>query len=93
MSLPPWEERTAARSGRSFYADQTKPGSLAAAPGGDTHYRQSGDVQPIDLTLDLPHWKGQAIKYVYRAGLKGDEREDIEKAIWFLDKRLDKLSD
>jgi hypothetical protein len=90
MSVTEWEEAKAARAGRSFYAASTRHESLPEAPGGDEHYRQ-GDVQPVDLTLDLPHWKGQAIKYVYRAGLKGDEREDIEKAIWFLNKRLERL--
>jgi len=29
-----------------------------------------------------------AIKYIWRAGAKGDTVEDLEKAIWFLDRRL-----
>lgn len=31
---------------------------------------------------------GNAIKYIWRAGAKGDAAEDLNKAIWYLDRRL-----
>jgi hypothetical protein len=59
------------------------------------------------LSNNLPHWKGAVIAYVFRAGVKnkvvpawtGDmlptaklgEIEDIEKAIWWLNKRLEQI--
>jgi hypothetical protein len=78
------------------------------SPGGDSWYRQGG-VEPVDFILsnNLPHWKGAAIAYVFRAGLKekktpkgpgyaepplrAGETEDIEKAIWWLNKRLEQI--
>jgi len=62
------------------------------SPGGDAHYRQGG-IEPVDFILsnNLPAWKAMAIKYVFRAGKKGDERVDIEKAIWWLQERLKRL--
>ena len=31
---------------------------------------------------------GNAIKYLWRAGLKGDAVEDLEKARWYLDREI-----
>jgi hypothetical protein len=31
---------------------------------------------------------GNAIKYIWRAGSKGDFKEDIEKAIWYLNRAI-----
>lgn len=32
--------------------------------------------------------KGSVIKYLSRAGHKGDEKEDLEKARWYLDRMI-----
>jgi len=37
----------------------------------------------IDLTRYLPFCTGNAIKYIWRAGHKGDWREDLAKAKWY----------
>ncbi len=37
----------------------------------------------IDLTRDLPFCAGNAIKYIWRSGHKGDWREDLAKARWY----------
>ena len=68
------------------------------APGGDGHYRQGG-VQPADFIASnhLPGWKALAIKYIFRAGHKYTEdqdpleatKEDIAKAIWWLEKGIE----
>ena len=31
---------------------------------------------------------GNAIKYIWRAALKGKQRQDLEKAIWYLQREI-----
>ena len=35
---------------------------------------------------------GNAVKYVARAGRKGDRLEDLEKARWYLDREIERSS-
>ena len=55
-----------------------------------THYKQK--VQPIDLieAFDLNFNLGNVVKYVSRAGRKGDTLEDLEKAFYYLKRELEK---
>lgn len=51
-----------------------------------SHYTQY-PVEVIELTRHMNFCKGNAIKYVARAGFKGGpekELEDLDKAIWYL---------
>ena len=34
---------------------------------------------------------GNAIKYISRSGKKGNEIEDLEKAVWYINRRIKKL--
>lgn len=56
--------------------------SLATAVDPD-HYR-FGNAQVIDITRHLPFPEGNVIKYVARAGRKGDRLEDLKKAQKYL---------
>lgn len=49
------------------------------------HYNQ-GKIQPIDFIHDqkLDFNLGNAIKYIARAPYKNNYKEDLEKAIWYL---------
>ncbi len=49
------------------------------------HYtgHKSG-VECIELAEQLPFCLGNAVKYIWRAGEKGDMRQDLEKALWYL---------
>ena len=38
----------------------------------------------IDISRFLSFCIGNAVKYVWRAGLKGDAQEDLDKALWYL---------
>jgi Protein of unknwon function (DUF3310) len=40
---------------------------------------------------DLDFYLGNVIKYVSRAGKKGDELEDLKKARWYLDRKIARL--
>ena len=55
------------------------------------HYDES--VQPIDLieAFNLGFNRGNVIKYVSRAGRKDNELEDLEKALWYLEREIDNL--
>jgi hypothetical protein len=34
---------------------------------------------------------GNAIKYLWRAGEKGDAIEDLRKALWYVDREIERL--
>ena len=56
------------------------------------HYKL-GDVQPVDIAEHLSFNLGNVVKYVSRAGRKGDALEDLQKARWYLDREIGRLSD
>lgn len=47
-------------------------------------------VECIDITEHYGFSIGNAIKYLWRAGLKGDAIEDLKKARWYLDREIKK---
>ncbi len=54
-----------------------------------THY-QGASLEVIDVIEDfcLGFRLGNCIKYVLRAGHKGDRLEDLKKARWYLDREI-----
>lgn len=58
------------------------------------HYttRPSG-VECIDITEHHDFCIGNAIKYLWRAGLKGEgtEVEDLKKAMWYINRKINQL--
>ena len=56
------------------------------------HYK-SGGIEVIDVieAFELGFRLANVVKYVLRAGRKGDALEDLEKAAWYLDREIDKL--
>lgn len=64
------------------------------------HYNQHpSGVECIDIARHYPFAIGNAIKYLWRAGLKKDaaledvekEIEDLNKAIWYINDRINQL--
>ena len=53
------------------------------------HYCDGG-IETIDFieAKKLNYRLGNAVKYISRAGKKGDAAEDIKKAIWYLNREL-----
>lgn len=53
------------------------------------HYRVGG-VETIDFieAKDLNYRLGNVVKYVSRAGKKGDPLQDLEKAAWYLQREI-----
>ena len=58
-----------------------------------SHYNTYRGLEVIDLVEQMNFNRGNAVKYITRAGLKNpdSEVEDIEKAIWYLDRELKRL--
>lgn len=56
-----------------------------------THYRGNG-MEAIEVieAFSLGFRLGNAVKYILRAGKKGDVVEDLEKAAWYLKREIEK---
>jgi hypothetical protein len=54
------------------------------------HYNK-GDIEVIDVIEDwnLGFHLGNAIKYIARSKHKGKEKEDLEKAMWYIQRYID----
>lgn len=53
------------------------------------HYNaHPSGVECIDVVEHMTFNVGNAVKYAWRAGLKGDAVEDYEKAIWYLRREI-----
>lgn len=52
--------------------------------GGDTQYEAIKVIEAWQLGFCL----GNAVKYICRAGKKGDALEDLRKARWYLDREI-----
>lgn len=48
-------------------------------------------IECIDVVEHLPFNIGNAIKYLWRAGLKGDAVEDLRKAEWYARREIERL--
>lgn len=57
------------------------------------HYKLAPGVEVISLTERLNFCRGNAVKYIARAGRKGDELEDLKKARWYIDREIARLAD
>jgi len=58
------------------------------------HYKGTilpNNIECIDVAQHFNFNKGTAIKYIWRAGLKGDSVEDLKKAIEYLQFEIDRI--
>lgn len=56
------------------------------------HYQANG-MEAIDVidAYELNFNLGNAIKYILRANKKGNKKVDLEKAVWYLNREIDKF--
>jgi hypothetical protein len=84
--------------------DVVNPGSVGQGAVGDLshdpvngprHYRSSpSGVECITVVEHLTFCVGNAIKYLWRAGLKGgtsNRLEDLKKAQWYVDREIARI--
>jgi hypothetical protein len=54
----------------------------------DPTYETISVIEAWDLDFHL----GNAVKYISRAGKKNDEVEDLKKAVWYLNRKIELMS-
>lgn len=55
-------------------------------------YNKNG-IELIDLIEDLPCWQANIIKYVYRCEKKGKKLQDLQKALWYLEREIGRVEE
>lgn len=60
-----------------------------------SHYTQYNGLEVIDLTEQMNFNRGNAVKYITRAGYKDEdtELEDLRKAVWYILREIDRVSE
>ncbi len=69
---------------------------MSEVPRGNLHYQATsgvcphcaGQIQVVDLMLDQPGWVFNAVKYIVRAGHKGNFVGDAGSCLWYIARRL-----
>jgi hypothetical protein len=57
-----------------------------------SHYNQlPNGIECIDVVEHMNFNRGNAIKYIWRAGQKGDVLEDLRKALWYIAREIERL--
>ena len=54
------------------------------------HYNTLG-IECIDVVENFNFNRGNAMKYIWRAGLKGDAIQDLQKAAWYINREIERL--
>lgn len=84
----PWRFRA------TYLEPKSEPAPVTDAVNHPPHYATGfGGVEVIALTRHLNFCRGNAVKYLCRAGRKAgsDELEDLRKARWYLDDEIARL--
>lgn len=56
------------------------------------HYcNHPSGIECIEITKHMNFCLGNAVKYIWRAGLKGDAVEDLKKAIKYLEFEIERI--
>ena len=50
-------------------------------------------IECIDITRNFNFNLGNAIKYIWRCDHKGNRKEDLQKAIWYLQDEINRIPD
>lgn len=75
---------------RGETSDETIPDDPIHHPKHYTHYK---GLEVIQLTEQMNFNRGNAVKYVARAGIKDQSKEieDLEKAKWYIQREIDRI--
>ena len=63
-------------------------------PTNPAYYKDRYEIEPWRILRHMGFLRGNAMKYIWRAGEKGsssDEILDLRKAIWYLNKEVENL--
>jgi hypothetical protein len=56
------------------------------------HYNQNGSIECIDVVENMRFNLGNAIKYIWRCEDKGNKVQDLKKAIWYLEREIQRTT-
>ena len=57
------------------------------------HYTEHpSGVECIQITEHMGFNLGNAVKYIWRADLKGNQVEDLKKAIWYINREIQRIN-
>jgi hypothetical protein len=57
------------------------------------HYtKHPSGVECIQITEHMGFNLGNAVKYIWRADLKGNQVEDLKKAVWYINREIQRIS-
>ena len=48
-------------------------------------------IECIQITEHFNFNIGNAIKYLWRAGLKGSKEQDLQKALWYIEREIQRI--
>lgn len=69
--------------------EQSKKEDMVNKP---PHYTSHpSGVECIEVAEHMSFCVGNAIKYLWRSGKKGDRVEDLEKALWYVNREIQRL--
>lgn len=74
--------KTKRERGDKHWPDPINPQHYTSHPSG---------VECIQITKHMNFCLGNAMKYIWRAGQKGDAIEDLNKAAWYIQCEIDRL--
>ena len=57
-----------------------------------THYNQHGQIECIDVVENMGFNLGNAMKYIWRCEDKGNKTQDLQKAVWYLEREIRRTS-
>lgn len=58
---------------------------------GPPHSACGQPIECIDITRHMSFNLGNVIKYVWRAGQKGDKVQDLQKALWYIQDEIEMI--
>lgn len=57
------------------------------------HYTEHpSGVECIQITEHMGFNLGNAVKYIWRADLKGKQVEDLKKAVWYINREIERIN-
>ena len=57
------------------------------------HYMQHpSGIECIDVVEHMNFNLGNAVKYIWRAALKGNAVEDLKKAAWYINREIERIT-
>lgn len=56
------------------------------------HYNEHPTgIECIDIIEHMSFNLGSAVKYIWRADFKGQKKEDLQKAAWYMNREIERL--